>query len=293
MGTPLAPPENGGRAPKIFGRCLLRPSGWMDEAGTWHGGRPQPRRLCVRWGPSPLPQFSAHFYCGQTAGWIKMALGMEVGLGPVRIVLEGDTAPLLKKGGRAPIFGPSLLRPNGWMQQDATSYGGRPQPKQLCVSSGPSLLPQKRRSPTQFSAHVDCGQTAACIKMPFGMEVGLSLRDTVFDMDPATPRKRAHPPHPIFGPCLLWPNGWLDEDTAWVGSRPQPRPHCTRRGPSSRERGTAAHLFSVHVHCGHGRPSQLLLLFAVHGCVVLYCSSRCSHCLLAHISVVHSINMVK
>ena len=25
----------------------------MDEAGTWHGGRPQPRRACVRWGPSP------------------------------------------------------------------------------------------------------------------------------------------------------------------------------------------------------------------------------------------------
>jgi len=28
------------------------------------------------------PQFSAHVYCGQTAGWIKMRLGMEVGLGP-------------------------------------------------------------------------------------------------------------------------------------------------------------------------------------------------------------------
>ena len=28
----------------------------MDEAGTWHGGRPQPRRVCVRWGPSPPPK---------------------------------------------------------------------------------------------------------------------------------------------------------------------------------------------------------------------------------------------
>jgi len=28
------------------------------------------------------PQFSAHLYCGQAAGWINMALGMEVGLGP-------------------------------------------------------------------------------------------------------------------------------------------------------------------------------------------------------------------
>jgi len=29
-------------------------------------------------------------YCGQTVGWIKMPLGMEVGLGPGDIVLDGD-----------------------------------------------------------------------------------------------------------------------------------------------------------------------------------------------------------
>ena len=29
--------------------------------------------------------------------------------------------------------------------------------------------------------------------------------------------------------------------------------------PALRERGTAAPLFSAHVYCGHGRPSQLLL----------------------------------
>jgi len=40
--------------------------------------------------PAPPPQFSAHVYCGQTAGGIKMALGMEVGLGPGHIVLDGD-----------------------------------------------------------------------------------------------------------------------------------------------------------------------------------------------------------
>ena len=118
---------------------------------------------------------------------------------------------------------------------------------------------QKGRSPTKFSAHVYCSQTAAWIKMPLGTEVDLGIRDIVFDVDPATPRKRAHPPHPIFGRCLLWPNGWMDEDAAWYGRRPRPRPHCSRPGPSSRERGTAAPLFSAHVYCGHGRPSQLLL----------------------------------
>jgi len=55
----------------------------------------------------------------------------------------------------------------------------------------------------------------AWIKMSFGMELGLGPGDFVLDVDPATPRKRAYPPHPIFGPCLLWPNGWMDEDAAW------------------------------------------------------------------------------
>ena len=55
-----------------------------------------------------IPQFSAHFYCGQTAGCIKMPLGMEVGLGPGDFVLDGDPALLPKKGVEpsSRIFGP-------------------------------------------------------------------------------------------------------------------------------------------------------------------------------------------
>ena len=96
------------------------------------------------------PQFSAHVYCGQTAGWIKMALGNEVVLGPVHIVLDGDTAPLPKKGAEPPIFGPSVLWPNGWMHQGATWYGGRSQPRRLCVRWGRSPLPQKGEASPNF-----------------------------------------------------------------------------------------------------------------------------------------------
>jgi len=67
-----------------------------------------------------------------------MALGMEVGLGPVHIVLDGDTAPLPKKGAEPPFFGPSLLWPNVCVDQDATWYGGKPRPPQHCVRCGPS-----------------------------------------------------------------------------------------------------------------------------------------------------------
>jgi len=96
--------------PPIFGPYLLRPNGCMDQDATWYGSRPRSRRLCVRWGPSSLlqkvgrslPQFSAHVYCGQTAGWIKMALGIRIGLSPGDFVLDGDPAPPLKGGG-APL----------------------------------------------------------------------------------------------------------------------------------------------------------------------------------------------
>jgi len=95
---------------------VLWPNDRMDQHGTWHGGGPWSRPHCVRWGPSSppqkgdrAPQFLAHFYCGQTAGWIKMPLGMEVGLGPGDFVLDGDPAPLPKKGAEPPNFWPMSI----------------------------------------------------------------------------------------------------------------------------------------------------------------------------------------
>ena len=37
----------------------------------------------------------------------------------------------------------------------------------------------------------------------------------------------------FFVQCPLWPNDRMDEDATCYGSRPRPRPHCIRRGPSS------------------------------------------------------------
>ena len=57
---------------------------------------------------------------------------------------------------------------------------------------------------------------------------------------PSYPQKGAQLPT-IFGLCLLWPNGWIDQDATWYGGMPRPRPHCVRWGLSSpMERGTAA-----------------------------------------------------
>jgi len=150
-----------GRSPSpIFGPYLLQPNGWMDQYATRYGGRTQPRRLCVKWGPSslpkkgaePPPKFSADVHCVQTAGWIKIALGTKVGLGLGYIVLDWDPASLPKKGAQPP---------------------------------------------PQFSAHFYCGQTAGCIKMPLGIEVGRSPGEFVLDGDPAPSENRGRSPSPI------------------------------------------------------------------------------------------------
>jgi len=88
-------------------------------------GRPFVKRfaLCYRSVVCPvLSVLSVTFvHCGQMAGWIKMPLDMEEGLGPGDFVLDGDRAPLPKKGAEplSPIFGPCLLWPNGWMDHMA------------------------------------------------------------------------------------------------------------------------------------------------------------------------------
>jgi len=102
---PAAPTQKGGGA-------LLPNFRPMFIVAKRHGRRPQPRRPCrVRWGPSPLrkkgaeppPQFSSHFYCGQTAGCTKMPLGMELGLSPGDFFRWGHS-PLSKKGEKPPKF---------------------------------------------------------------------------------------------------------------------------------------------------------------------------------------------
>jgi len=56
---------------------------------------------------NPPPQKkSAHVYCGQTAGWIKIVLGTGVGLSPCDlVVLDGEPrASPLPKRGQSPLL---------------------------------------------------------------------------------------------------------------------------------------------------------------------------------------------
>ena len=159
--------------------------------------------------PSPQKaphQFSAHVYCGQTAAWIKMPLGTEVGLGPGDILLDGDLAPPSPKRGQSslPNFRPmsivaKLLDGSRWHLAWRWALV-----QAHCARWGYSFLPQKRDRAHQFLANVYCGETAGWIKTPLGTEVDLGPGHFVLDGFPAIGERGTAAP-PLFGPCLLWP----------------------------------------------------------------------------------------
>jgi len=97
------------------------------------------------------PKFSDHAYCGQTAGWIKMALGMEVGLSLGDFVLDGDQPPLPKGCGAPPQF-----LSNFYCAQTAgfitmpLGMEVRLSPGDFVLDEDPAPLPVEQRAPPIF-----------------------------------------------------------------------------------------------------------------------------------------------
>jgi len=92
-----------------------------------------------------------------------------------------------------PVCDVGVLWPNGWMDEDATWYGGRPRPRRL-LDGDPAPPPQKGGRGPQFSPHVYCGQTAGLIKMTLGTEVGLGAGHIALHGDPASLPKKGQSP---------------------------------------------------------------------------------------------------
>jgi len=168
-GDPAHPPPKR-HSPTIFGPYLLRPNGCMDQDATWYRDRPRPSGLCVRWEPTSPPR-------------------------------KGGTAP-------SAILGPFLCYMAGCIKMPLGMEVGLSS-GDFVIDGDPAAPPQKGGRAPKFSAYVYCGQTAGWIKMVLGMAVGLSPGDFVLDGDPAPSPKRRQSPSPIFGPFLLWPNGWI------------------------------------------------------------------------------------
>ena len=133
------------------------------------------------------------------AAWIKMPLGMEVGLNPGDCV-RGDPAPSPKRGTEPPVFGPRLLWPNGCMDQDATWYGGGLGPGDVVFNEDPATVP-----PPEKRAHPPHPIFGPCLLCPNGwMDQdatwygGMPRRigDIELDGDPALLPKRGTPTPP-------------------------------------------------------------------------------------------------
>ena len=129
-----------------------------------------------------------------------MALGIKVGLGQSHIVLDGNPAPLPRKG-QSP-------------QLSAHFYGGQatacikmPLGVEVGLSSGDFVLdgyqlppsPNRGRSPLpNFRPISIMAKRLGAFKMQLGVEIGLIPRDVVLDGDPAPLRTKGVEPLPQF-----------------------------------------------------------------------------------------------
>ena len=70
------------------------------------------------------------------------------------------------------------------------------EPGDIALDGDPATPRTKAHPPTQFLAHVYCGQTAGWIKMPLGTEVNVGPGDVVLDGVAAPPKRSTAP---VFG----------------------------------------------------------------------------------------------
>jgi len=125
-GDPAPPPPKEGAAPNF--RPMYVVAKWLDGSRCHLAGREvglSPSHIVLDEDPAPLPQreqspqFSAHVYCGHSAGWIKMKLGAQVGL----IVLDGDSDPPLTEG-QSPQFSSHICccQTAGWIKMSLGTH---------------------------------------------------------------------------------------------------------------------------------------------------------------------------
>jgi len=97
---------------------------------------------------------------------------------------------------------------------------------------------------------VHCGQTVGWINMKLGMQVCLDPDHIVLDGAQLTSHKRGRSP-PIFGPCPLWPNGWMDQDATWHGGIGLGPGHIVLYGePDPLPKGAQPPIFDQYLCCG-------------------------------------------
>jgi len=153
----------------------------MDQDKTWHAGRPPPWPHCVRWGPSsPSPKGvqpppSNFRPIPIVAKWLD---GLRIFL---KMPLDMEVG--LGQGDFVLDRDPA---------PSSTKKGRSPSPNFRLMS-----IVAKRLDGSRW--HLAWS--------------GPRFRPHCARLGPSRPsQKGAEPPPPIFGQCLLWPIGWMDQD---------------------------------------------------------------------------------
>ena len=136
-------------------------------------------------------------YCGQTVGWIKMKLGLQISLGSDHGVLDGDPAPPPQRG-TAPQFSAHICcgQMAGWINM--------PLGMEVGLGPGDFVLDGDPAPPPHFSAHF--WATVCKTVRPMLSVCCLSCLSVCISVcDVRAP----------------WPNGCTDH-----AARPWPWPHC-------------------------------------------------------------------
>jgi len=123
------------------------------------------------------------------------------------------------------------------MHQDTTWYGGKYQTRRHCVSRGPSPPPLNGHSPNFRPMSIVANRLDGLrCRLVWGRP---RPRRVCVRWGPSSLYKKGESHHPIFGPCILWPNGSIDKDATWYEVDLGPG-HVVLdgvRGPSSPAKG--------------------------------------------------------
>jgi len=165
-------------------------------------------------GGTAHPQYSSHVCSGQTAGWIKMSLGMEVA--QATCDRWGPSSPPRKRGHR-PQFSAHVYccQTAVWIKMPLGMEVGLV-PGHTVLDGDPAPPPLTRgTAPTFWPVFIVPTRLDGSRCRALGAKVGLGPGHIVLGptWGPSSPSKKRHSPPPLsdFSPCLLWPNGRISQ----------------------------------------------------------------------------------
>ena len=196
----------------------------MDEDTIWYAGMPRPKRRCVKWWFSfPRKRHSTSTLFGPCLlwgnGWMDQdALDTEVDLGPGHIVSDGACTAAPPPSSTYVYCGKTVAHLSYYW---ALCYITEKLTWPLKIKWTRHIrkwlkIPTRRRKIFKSELKKKLRRRRRVVKKSQSQSKKFDAIDVPLYPSP----KGGGAPSPIFGPFLLWPNGWMHQDVTWYGCRP-------------------------------------------------------------------------